>query len=318
MNDIEDVIVLLLRNEVNKAKDAVKSLKNEDNYVKKYISLIEIFIEENFDRCNEVMSSWGNVTLKDSELRDRYFCIQQVLKLMTFKALKETKNFANTMNEITSSNSINSIYSSKFQEYFESTSKTVQKPKRNSQKLPQNDELENFIKLYQEITNLTSGSKCFIISSTWIKKYFRKIGITDASKYPYLPLTNFIDPNSSSDLGDISNECILEDSSKDQLDPKNKFFRALKPGLKENLDFLIVSENCFNFLSKKYNFKETIQRNVAENRQHETFVEIYLKTVSVTYWLRSKVVLKTHLVSRFEPISEIVKLVLSNLGKKGK
>lgn len=316
MNEIEDVIVLLLQTEVNKAKNAVKSLKNEDSYVNKYIRFIEFFISEKFDECRDEMNLWTNVALKDSEKRDRYFCIQQVLKLMTFKALKETKNFNNTMNEITSSNSISSIYSSKFQEYLETTSKTVQKPRRNSQKLPQNDELEKFIQLYQEDSNLPLDSKWFIISATWIKKYFRKIGITDASKYPYLPLTNFIDPNSSSDLGQISNECILEEYSKDQLDPKNKFCRALKPGLKENLDYLIVPDNCFKFLLDKYGAKEIVQRNAAINRQNYTFIESYLKKVSVSYWEKSKIVLKSHLVSNFENIGEIAKLVLRNLGKK--
>lgn len=316
MTEIEDLIILLLKNEDTKAKSAIKSVKNEDKYTNEYLNFFDIFIKRNFDRCKQVISHWDSVSLRDSEKRDRYFCIQQVLKLMTYKALKETQNINNIIKEITTSQSINSIYSKKFKMYFESTSKDIQQSSINSQKNSHTSELENFIELYQEDSDLSPGSKWFVISSEWIKKYFRKLGITDSSKYPNFPFSNFIDPSSSSDLGKISNESILEEDSKDQLDANNKFYKSLKSGLQESIDYLILPERCFSFLSKKYGVKETIQRNLAFNKQGKPFIEIYLKKVSVAYYAKSNIVLKSHLVSSFERISEIIKIALRVMGKK--
>ena len=114
MTEIEDLIILLLKNEDTKAKSAIKSVKNEDKYTNEYLNFFDIFIKRNFDRCKQVISHWDSVSLRDSEKRDRYFCIQQVLKLMTYKALKETQHINNIIKEITTSQSINSIYSKKF------------------------------------------------------------------------------------------------------------------------------------------------------------------------------------------------------------
>ena len=316
MNEIEDVILLLLQNKDNKAKIAIKSVENEDIYTNEYLRFIEIFIKGDYERCKQAISSWGSVSLKDSEMRNHYLCIQQVLKLMTYKALKEIHHINKTIKEITSLQSVNSIYSKKFQSLFESTSETIQKSKINSDELSQISELENFIKLYQEDSDLSLDSKWFIISSTWVKKYFLKLGLTDSSKYPNLPFSNFIDPSSSTDLGKISNETILEEVSKDQLDPHNKFCRALKSGLQENLDYLLIPQKCFKFLSIKYGAKEAVQRNIAINKQGKPFIEIYLKQVSVVYCIKSDIISKSHLVSNFERVSEIVKLALRVMGKK--
>jgi ubiquitin carboxyl-terminal hydrolase 4/11/15 len=316
MNEIEEILLLVLQEDFSKAKKNLETLKKDDLQVKLAAPLLDALLKKDYKKCDIEISRNSYSTIKSAEIRNRLFCVFQVIKLVVYKALNDQQGIKNCNLEINEFDSVKEIYDRKFRDLVEGSSKNLQKPRRNSTKLV--SEKEEFLKLYQENYEITPNSKWFVVDAEWIKKYLIKINVTSAEEIKSLPFVTLFDPSIREAPGKIVNKSILAEEEKNELDPSNPFKQALKAGIRENIEFVLLPEDCFLYLEKKYKVQEKIQRNAVKSSDNSYFIELHIKRIIVTFMKKSELVEKTHLVSRFEKISEISKNILKFLKEKPK
>ena len=117
--------------------------------------------------------------------------------------------------------------------------------------------------------------------------------------------------------GLIDNSMIIDSSSKDDFarDERSPSFYLLKPGLAENTDFVLVPEEAFDLLNRKYNSKQRVIRYTI-NTQDSVKVEVYLKKINLAFVYKENFLVKTHYISRNCKIQDIIVLLLKEINIK--
>lgn len=159
---------------------------------------------------------------------------------------------------------------------------------RRSTRIPsslteRDDEKTRFVTLYRKGAQIAPHDTWHVVSTSWFAKWQGYTGFTDRRGHEDFPF-EFIEEFPSSDPEEIDNSNIIHNPKdisvlKDPENPSNEIL--LKTGLQENLDYVLIPHEAFQFLIEKYSCEYSITRYPIETSDSVYHIEVYLKKLEI-------------------------------------
>lgn len=308
MDAFQEIEKLLEKQKFKEAGKEIEKLNNQEHFYLHCLLQIKQKLSKNSAEDSEKsLNSLMFNQVKDRSQRDELTIIKDFIKA-DLKVLKNsTKEAIRDLNDL----------QQQFRNFPQIQAKILQIQNLAIPVSQFPEEIAGFLRLYRENSSQTDGSKWFVVSSDWFIKWKIYIGLSESVENQDLPFNLLWGNFSAANPGPVDNSSIIDSKNKDEFakDEKTPGFYVLKPGLTENIDYVLVPEKAYELLRRKYNVRQNVVR-YGILTGGTVKIEVYLKKVVIAFVLKEELQVKNYFTSRVSILLEAMIVAFKEINIK--
>lgn len=299
MDECERILALILDGSIKKAKKALSQFQDQDLIISELIEIFSFYFNKDFQSCKERLDNF-NHKIKSSEQRQRIF----IFKLVFIGLIHFDTN--STKDAINSANDLKNIYDKS-----ELAAKFIGKIESNKNLNISSDEKTEFLHIYNSNKELVLSSSWFVVSTSFFSMWKHKVGYLTHNTQSKFVFDRIPIIKSQVNLEKISNSNIIDPTLKEELDTSQK--HLLKFGKVADIEFILVPEIAYNYLTQRYQECERIERKVVLDSHNKLIIDLFYANLTLVFFNLNKIKQVSHHPSLFSTIKDLCKSVLLHL-----